>query len=85
MTEFDNKKFEWKDLVTNNNGKNSGSGFIGVILGLLTAVFICIIMYGFLVGLDNTIEMFEKVLQLGFLVGVLLGTRKVTSVFEKKD
>ena len=41
MPKFDAKKFVFHETFTNANGKTSGSGFIGVILGLIAgAAFI---------------------------------------------
>ena len=83
---FENKeksKFKFSETFNNRDGKTSGSGFIGVILGIITALAFIAGMSGWWVGKDGFIEVLEVVLKLGFLSGVLLGVRKVTSGFEK--
>jgi hypothetical protein len=79
------KGFSLSETTENSSGKSSGSGFIGVLIGLLTGVFILLLMYGYLFQIPHTLEFFDKVLQLGFLAGVLLGVRKAAASFGKES
>ena len=47
MTKYDGGKFVWSELFSNENGKSSGSGFIGIIGSLfcMGVVVIGIIIY----------------------------------------
>jgi hypothetical protein len=83
--EKDRSKFVFSETFNNKNGKSSGSGFIGVILGMLTAASFIAGMTGWWLGKEGVIEILEIILKLGFLSGLLLGVRKVTGGFEKDN
>jgi hypothetical protein len=81
--EFTDHRFRLSETFKNSSGKTSGSGFIGVLLGLVTAVCVLSLVVGWWLGVPGVIEVFEKVIQVGFLSACLLGVRKVSSVVGK--
>jgi len=83
ITEFRKDKFTFKELTMNNNGKQSGSGFVGVILGLIAGASIIALMVGYFLNLPNTIEVMGKILELVAAATILLGIRKVSGDFAK--
>ena len=78
MSQFDASKFTWHELITNHNGKQSGSGFIGVLMGILTIASFSVAMLGWWLGKPDILDIFDKILQLGLLSAALLGIRKVS-------
>jgi zinc transporter ZupT len=81
MSKFDANKFKFKETFTNTNGKTSGSGFIGVILGLVAAASFIAAMIGYFFEIPNTIEVMEQMLKLIAASTILLGVRKVAPRF----
>lgn len=81
MGKFNEKKFKFSETFTNTNGKTSGSGFIGVILGLIAAVAFIAAMIGYFYELPNTVEIMGKILEMIFAASILLGVRKVAPRF----
>lgn len=82
---YDKSKFVFSETFNNSDGKTSGSGFVGVIMGLTaTAAFIAGIV-GWYLGNSLVIEYFDKVLQLGGLSALLMGVRKAVSIFNKNS
>jgi len=79
MMDYEKSKFRFSETFNNSNGKTSGSGFVGVIMGLIATLSFIAIMVGWYLGLDDVMEMAEKVLKLGGLSAVLMGVRKVSS------
>ena len=76
MADFEKSKFKFSELFNNSDGKTSGSGFIGVILGL-TAVFAFLAgSVGWFLGKPDVIDFLSKVLQFAGLSTILLGVRK---------
>jgi hypothetical protein len=78
MSSFDKNKFRFKETFTNTTGKTSGSGFIGVILGLLAAIAFAATMVGYFLEISYTVEVMEEILKLVGAAAILLGVRKVT-------
>jgi len=70
------KKFVFTELFLNESGKTSGSGFIGVLSGVVATIAFVGVMVGWWMGKSDVIEIFDKVLQLGLLSAALLGVRK---------
>ena len=56
-------KFVLSETFNNKDGKTSGSGFIGVILGLIAAVSIIALMFGYFFQIPDTLEMAEIILR----------------------
>jgi hypothetical protein len=77
---LDKSKFKFSETFNNSSGKTSGSGFVGVITGLLTVVAFAVAMVGWWMGKPNILEVFDKILQMGLLSTALLGIRKVSGV-----
>ncbi len=82
---FNSKKFVFHETFTNINGKSSGSGFIGVMLGLVAAAAIIALVVGYFLQLPNTVEVLGKILELVGFVIVLLGVRKISGNFSKTN
>ena len=78
-------KFSWNQLISNQDGKTSGSGLIGVILGLIGACAFIFTMFGYWFNKPNTIEVMSKLIELIFAVTILLGVRKVGSFMRNRD
>jgi len=74
------KSFSFNELVSNNDGKSSGSGFIGVYLGIIGGVAFLAGMGGYFIQIPNTVDVLGKVMELIFAVTILLGVRKVGAV-----
>jgi len=85
MSNFDAKKFRFSETFTNVNGKTSGSGFMGVILGLIAGVAFIATMVGYFFELENTVEVMGEILKLVAAATILLGVRKVSGNFVKPD
>jgi hypothetical protein len=84
MNNFDPKKFVFHELFTNTNGKQSSSGFIGVLCGLvgLTAFLACVV--GYFLQIPNTLEVIGKTIELLGISCLLLGVRKVSGAVVAK-
>jgi hypothetical protein len=82
---FNKDKFSFIELTMNSNGKQSGSGFIGVIMGLTAVAAFIAGVVGWYLGNGNIIEYFDKVLQLGGLSALLMGVRKAAGIFMSKN
>ncbi len=78
MTQFDKNKFNFHEVFINESGKQSGSGFIGVLVGLITVAGFISGTVAWFLGVPDTMIYFEKVLQLGGLSAILMGVRKVS-------
>lgn len=70
-------KFRFSETFTNTNGKTSGSGFIGIILGLIAGGAFIAAMVGYFLQIPNTIEVMEQMLKLIAASTILLGVRKM--------
>ena len=71
-------KFVFAELFNNHSGKTSGSGFIGVMMGLVGCLAFIAAIVGFFMELPNVIDFMQQTI---FFIGaatVLLGVRKFT-------
>jgi len=84
MTEFQKSKFKFSETFNNSNGKTSGSGFVGVIMGLVAVLGFVAGLVGFFFKLDNMMDVLESSLQLGLLSAALMGVRKASGIFGNK-
>jgi hypothetical protein len=75
---FNKSKFVFSETFNNADGKTSGSGFIGVILGLVGALSFLAAMGGYFYNLPNTLEVMNSVVQLILIAAALMGARKLT-------
>jgi len=83
MSMYEKSKFRFSETFNNSNGKTSGSGFTGVILGLIGGVgFICG-TFGYFLGVEETMLYMGEVLKLIAAATILLGVRKVGSQLVK--
>lgn len=84
ISKFNEKRFIFRETFTNTNGKTSGSGFIGVILGIVAALSFVAAMVGYFLELPNTVEVMGEMLKLVAASTVLLGVRKITPRIGRK-
>jgi hypothetical protein len=84
MSNFNKSKFRFSETFNNSDGKTSGSGFVGVIMGLATVLAVLVILAGWWVGKPDYLEMFEKTLSLGLLSAGLMGVRKFAGVISTR-
>lgn len=81
--DFDQTKFIFKELYTNEDGKTSGSGFTGVIAGL-TGLFGFLMAYlGWFLNIPQAFEFGELSLEMIGWAALLMGVRKGVSGFIK--
>jgi uncharacterized iron-regulated membrane protein len=69
-------KFVFTEVFNNTNGKTSGSGFIGVMMGLVGCLAFIAAIVGYFMKLPDTIPFMQQTI---FFIGsatVLLGVRK---------
>lgn len=85
MGKFDAKKFRFSETFTNVNGKTSGSGFLGIILGIIAGASFISAMVGWFMQLPGVIDVMGKILELALASAVLLGVRKISGNFVKPD
>jgi len=88
MAMYDQSKFRFSETFNNSNtGKTSGSGFIGVIMGLMATLGFLTVLVGWWLGKPEAVEVFDKALQLGLLSAALLGVRKFSGslINSKRD
>ena len=85
MGKFNEKRFIFHETFTNYSGKTSGSGFIGVITGLIAGVSFLASMIGYFLGLPNTVEVMGQILMLVGASTLLLGVRKVSGNFSNVE
>jgi hypothetical protein len=79
-------KFVFSEVFTNSDGKTSGSGFIGVIMGLVGCLAFIAAIVGYFLKLPDTIPFMQQTI---FFIGsatVLLGIRKAAGngIFKPK-
>jgi len=79
MDNFDKTKFNIAEIFNNKNGKSSGSGFLGIILGLIAGISFIIAMIGYIFHLPDTLNVMSNILTLAFTACALLGIRKIFS------
>ena len=79
MMDYEKSKFRFSETFNNSDGKTSGSGFVGVIMGLVATLGSITCMVGWYLGLDDVDVIFDLVLKLGGLSALLMGVRKVSS------
>lgn len=81
----DKSKFVFSETFNNKDGKTSGSGFIGVICGMIAAAAFIAGVVGWYLEKTFIIEYFDKVIQFGGLSALLLGVRKASEIFTKEN
>ena len=82
---YNRSKFVFSETFNNASGKTSGSGFIGVVLGLTAVVGIVSGTIGYFLQIPNTLGFMEVILKLVAAVTILLGIRKLSGDFNSKN
>jgi len=82
---YNRSKFVFSETFNNASGKTSGSGFIGVILGITSVVGIASGIVGYFLQIPNTLPFMEIILKLVAAVTILLGIRKLSGDFNSKN
>ncbi len=85
MLDYEKSKFRFSETFNNSDGKTSGSGFVGVLMGLCVLTGFISGSIGWFLKMPDSIEYLNIVLQLGLLAAALMGIRKVSGMFGKKD
>ena len=84
MRKYDRSKFVFSETFNNSTGKTSGSGFIGVILGLISGAGIIAGTLGYFFEVPNTLEYLGVILKLVAASTILLGIRRLSGDFNSK-
>ena len=85
MMDYEKSKFRFSETFNNSTGKTSGSGFVGVIMGLTATLAFIAGVVGWYFELNDVMEYFEKVIKLGGLSALLMGVRKVSGHLSKNN
>lgn len=87
MSDYQKSKFVFSETFNNSDGKTSGSGFVGVILGIIVSLAWIAGTIGMYLDIPfETLNMFfSKTLALGGTVALLLGARKIVSAVKGKN
>lgn len=84
MGNFNKNKFVFWETFTNKDGKTSGSGFIGVILGLIVGISMLATMISHFLRIPGTVEIIRALVESMLYVAILLGVRKASSMLLRK-
>jgi membrane-bound ClpP family serine protease len=82
---YNRSKFNFSETFNNQSGKTSGSGFIGVIAGLIGCAGIIAGIFGYFFGIPNTLEYFGVMLKVLTASAILLGVRRLSGDFNSKN
>jgi hypothetical protein len=74
---YDKSKFSINELTANNNGKQSGSGFGGLLLITIGAISFLSTMVGYFMKLPDTLAVMQNIVFIIAAGSALLGVRKV--------
>ena len=85
MMDYEKSKFRFSETFNNSDGKTSGSGFVGVIMGLVATLGSIACIVGWYLGLEDVEVVFKLVLQLGGLSALLMGVRKVSGHIAQRN
>jgi F420-0:gamma-glutamyl ligase-like protein len=89
MGNFEKSEFRFSETFNNSDGKTSGSAFIGVILGLISAVTwiaLPVLLIAFeVVDSEVAIEIMKQTINLVWASAALLGARKLAGSFKKNN
>ena len=80
---YNKSKFVFSETFNNSTGKTSGSGFVGVLLGITATLGILAGIVGFFLQVPLLVEFLEKMIQVAGIAGLLLGVRKAAGAFAK--
>lgn len=77
MSMYEKSEFRFSETFNNSSGKTSGSGFIGVITGLVGAFLIFAGVFAFFFKYPESLEFLAIGLKIIGISAVLMGVRKV--------
>ena len=78
---WDKNKVLLNEMLSNETGKTSASGTIGVFAGFIAGFSFIATMLGWFFGIPNATDVMQIVLQLFGISALLLGARKVSGRF----
>ena len=84
MKDYEKSKFRFSETFNNSSGKTSGSGFIGVIMGLASTLGFVAGLIGFFFGMEEMQIVLKSSMDFGFIAAALMGVRKMGSAFGKE-
>ncbi len=79
---MEQRNFRWQELIQNTTGKTSGSGTVGVLVGIISAIGLIVASVAFFMQMAGTMELFDKFITALGISALLLGVRKFAA---KKD
>ena len=71
-------KFVIAEIFSNSDGKTSGSGFVGVMIGVVGCLGFLVAIVGYLFNMPNTVEVMRETTMFIGASSILLATRKVS-------
>ena len=74
---YEKSKFQFSETFNNSDGKTSGSGFIGVITGLVGAFLIFVGVFAFFFKYPEAMEFLGIGLKVLGISAALMGVRKI--------
>jgi len=77
MKRFQKNKFNFREFTMNSDGKQSGSGFIGVVIGLIGCLGFIASIIGYFLKIPETIPFMQQTTLFIGASTLLLGTRKI--------
>jgi hypothetical protein len=85
VIKYDRSKFVFSETFNNATGKTSGSGFIGVILGIIAGAGMIAGTVGYFCEVPNTLEYLGVILKLVLASTILLGVRRLSGDINSKS
>jgi len=82
---YDKSKFKFSETFNNRDGKTSGSGFIGVILGLIGGFVILAGVFAYFFHYAEVLEFMSVGIKTVAISAGLMGTRKIVGQIWKDD
>ena len=76
MPACEKDKYSISEAFNNKDGKTSGSGTIGIVLGAIGGISFIATMYGYFTQIPNTVEVMQQIIILIGAASLLLGVRK---------
>ena len=79
--QFDANKFNFRETFTNSNGKTSGSGFLGIVVGLVGSLTVLTALTGYFLKYPDTMLILGKGIEIIAIGAALLGVRKAAYAY----
>ena len=80
----DRSKFVIAELFNNEDGKTSGSGFIGILVGLIGCIAFLVALVGYLLNIPNTIDVMQQSSIFIGTASALLAARKFRANYNNR-